>query len=144
MILKPQITYKQINTYSDRVATLVTKLCEEIKYDYNKQDIENSLQKLFASPDFLCVGAYKGKILVGVLAVFFAQELYNYSKITAHEQFWYVLPEYRKGVGLQLVKHVENKLNGVTIEFGIANESLQRLLQLNGYQIKKTLMFKGL
>lgn len=139
-----QITYKLITKHSDKVTNMVTALCDEIKYEFNCLDIEKSLKLLFANPTFTCAGAYDENELVGIIAFLTYPEIYNYNKLNSSEQFWYVYPSYRKGVGLELVKYIEKELYSDKITFGISNPSLQRLLQRNGYSFEKTLMSKVL
>ena len=55
-----------------------------------------------------------------------------------------MLPSYRKGVGMDLVKYIENNLKVDTIEFGISNPRLMRLVERNGYRQKKTILEKVL
>lgn len=137
-------TYKQIKEYSEGVALMIDALCEEIKYDYVCEHTRESLQRLFANEYFICIGAYKGDKLIGVIGFIVFPEIYNYNKVVAYEQFWYVLPDYRKGVGLGLVKYIEKTLKSDIIEFGVSQPRLQKLLKLNGYDYFKSLMRKEL
>ena len=138
------ITYKIIEEYTPDVKGLVVLLCNEIDYVYYGNDIETSLQAMFKQESFVCAGAYDGGELVGVIAFFVYPQLYNFEIVTASEQFWYVLPSYRKGVGMDLVKYIENNLKVDTIEFGISNPRLMRLVERNGYRQKKTILEKVL
>lgn len=138
------ITYRQITEYSEEVALLVDGLCEEIEYNYVPEHTRQTLKKLFQNDIFTCVGAYDNSKLVGVVSFITFPEIHNFDEVVAYEQFWYVLPEYRKGVGIGLVKHIEKTLKVGIIEFGISEPRLQKLLQLNGYEYKKTLMRKEL
>ncbi len=136
------ITYKQIREYSPEVATLVTKLCQEIKYDYQEASIRVSLKALFESDAFICVGAYYADKLVGVMSVLEVPELYNHNIITASEQFWYVEPKHRKGVGITLVKFIEKIIVSDKISFGISTPRLQKLLERHGYKQLKSIVEK--
>jgi hypothetical protein len=144
MTTRPVITFKRIQEYNSQVSVLGMMLGDEIEYPY---DVERGLavmKNMLSNDVFFCLGAYDDDKLVGMLCVLKVDDLFMPNATTAAEQFWYVLPSYRKGTGLQLVKELEKMLEVDKIQFGISNSLLQRLLLREGYTYKKTILEKVL
>lgn len=136
------ITYKEVDIYDDQVADLVFELTKYLKMEAKKEHIAKSLQALFLSDMFFCIGAYEGEKLIGTLGVMIFPELYNFNRKLGSEQFWYVLPGYRKGVGIELLKYLENNFKMDQLEFGTHDKRLQKLLERRGFIEEKTIIKK--
>lgn len=123
------------------VEEMVLDLVEELNLSYEIDTIKNNLQMLLKLPNFDCYVAVDGHP-IGCAGFITAPELWNGSKLVSYESFWYVVPEYRKGIGKELVNFVENNISSDIIEFGIAHPALQRMMESNGYSVVKSLMRK--
>ncbi len=134
--------YREVTKYDDNVFHLVVKMLHEIDYDYNTDNVDSSLRTLFASQSFKCYGAYSDGKLVGVLGFIIFPELYDYSKLKAHEQFFYVLPKYR-GAGVGLIKYIAKNMKCDIITFGVENPKLRKLLSILDFQEEKLLMSRA-
>ena len=87
--------------------------------------------------------AIKEGEIVGTLAFILGAEPWS-GRVIAYEAFWYVKPEYRGGVGMGLLKYVEKNLKCDTIDLGIYDPRLLKLLQRFGYTAIKTIVTKEL
>jgi hypothetical protein len=124
------------------IEEMVLDLCELLNDEYDIEEVRKDLVVLRSVPNFVCYIAEDGHP-IGCVAFLVAKDMGKKS-YTAHECFWYVEPEYRKGVGKELVNFVEKDLICDRVEFGIANPSLLKLMERSGYSSIKTLMRKDL
>ena len=131
---------KQIE-YSQELVDLIFELSQVLGRDDNIEDISTNLNRLYERTEFIALGYFAEDKLVGILGGVKTNNLGNRNKLEFAEQFWYVKPQYR-GVGMKLIKHLENMLKDVTITIGVADPKLVKLLELHGYKRIKYIMEK--
>ena len=126
------------------VEEMVLNLVAEIKVDYDEDSVKRNLQRLFSMPQFVCFIAEENYWPVGCAGFIVTPEIWNDNNVNASEMFWYVFPEYRGGVGGGLINYIEKNINCDSIEFGISDIRLQRMMERKGYKPVKAIIKKGL
>lgn len=124
------------------VEEMVLALVAEIKLDYCETSVKKNLSQLFTMPQFVCYVAEENYWPVGCAGFLVVPEIWNNNNTNASEMFWYVMPEYRGGVGSGLINYIEKNINCDSIEFGISDLRLQRMMQRKGYNVVKAILKK--
>lgn len=132
------------STITSELTELVCELLKELGWVYKRSDVYVSLNQLFSCGHFECYGLFHRAKLVGALGVLATPDLWLRDRYTAHETFWYVYPAYRGKASMKLLEYVELKTKADKIDFGIAPEPLQRLMQRRGYKKEKLILSKAL
>lgn len=118
-------------------------LVDELGYDWCELSVQANCRNICENEHFKgFVAVNQDNDVIGMLCFLVYPDLWNVSNTTAHESFWYVLPEYRGLVGGKLIKYVENNIDCDIIELGMWNDRLVSLLQRKGYKSVKVIMQK--
>jgi len=124
------------------IEEMLLDLAEELNDQYDIQEVRDDVERYRRLPNLQCYVAEHGHP-IGCAAFFCMKEM-GKKTICAHESFWYVEPEYRKGVGKELVNFVEKNINCDSIEFGIADPRLLAMMERSGYVVIKSIVKKDL
>lgn len=88
----------------------------------------------------LLLVADHGNVTVGMAGADIAPAISNHAVIVARETFWYVIPEYRKGLGLKLLRALETVVGehgatffDVVAEPGPRSAPLEHLYERRGF-----------
>lgn len=117
-------------------------------FEWDEGNFHLALKDLTKNPFVFLVARNKDEIIGAVCAILFPL-WFNRSIIVAQELFLYVKPESRKGIGLKLLKKLEeevknrNAKNLIMLSFE-EMPSLDKLYERNGYRKSEKTVIKRL
>lgn len=138
-----QITFRAVASHeADSFCMLLRFMLHEIEHPYVEEDLTNTVRKLLGlGSNVRAFGMFLNGVMVGMAAFYVIRNIADYSKSSAHEACWYVLPEHRGGS--DFLNYLEKALDVDTIEFGITNRRIGKYLERRGYVVEKVVYSKN-
>lgn len=124
-----------------QVADLVVCLAAELNLPFKVDVIHRKVADCIVNQVGELYCAYDGYLMIGMIGLVYNPEMWS-DDICLTEISWYVLPEYRGRVGINLVKEVEKNSKCGMFRIGVGDDKLRQVLERMGYTLEKYIMKK--
>jgi hypothetical protein len=132
----------------EQLLDLQEKIAKDLDIKFKRSTARNTITTMYESEKSIMIVAEEGFKLVGSIGALVLPSTTNEDVLIAKELGWYVLPEYRKGVGMQLFKALERLLTQLHCEYYVSvpkgSPALARIFKGLGYSEAETIYKKEL